>query len=137
MLNKYDQSLQGTAAPQRTRHRVALELEVDQHPDEVDPEDWDLDDLVVALKTGVASPLRTIRGLVLDVEHDRLSTTLGAVADDLYEAAQLHWLAAASGSPRVPRVARAPRPSLEALVDLEMLASSARRLARRLDEQGL
>lgn len=121
----------------RARHRVALELEVDRGEDEVDPEDWDLEDLVLALTSGQARPLRTIQGLVVDPEHDRLSTMLDAVAGDLEETAELQWLASATKHPAFTRRARGPRPSLDVLVDLQGLATWARRVAWRLEEQGL
>jgi|SRR2546430_119284 len=121
----------------RSRHRVALELEVEHAMDEVDPEDWDLQDLARALSAGVAKPLRTIRGVVLDPEHDRLSNTLLAMADDIEEAVELQWLATARPWPLLARALRAPRPSLEVLVELEQLARLARRTAHRLAHQGL
>jgi hypothetical protein len=119
------------------RHRVALELEVDQHPDEIDPEDWDLQDLAFALDRGKARPLRTIRGMVVDPENDRLSITLEALADDIEEAAQLQWLAIESRCAALTRVTRWRRPSLELLVSLDHFAAAARQLATRLEEQGL
>lgn len=121
----------------RARHRVALELEVDRRDDEVDPEDWELEDLVVALRSGQARPLRTIQGLVVDPEHDRLSSMLDAVAEDLEETVELQWLASATKHPAVSRPAGGSRPSLEVLVDLQSLATWARSVARRLQEQGL
>jgi hypothetical protein len=121
----------------RARHRVALELEVDRGDDEVDPEDWDLEDLVLALTSGQARPLRTIQGLVVDAEHDRLSTMLDAVAGDLEETAELQWLTSATKHPAFTRRCHGPRPTLEVLVDLQGLATWARRVAWRLEEQGL
>lgn len=121
----------------RARHRVALELEVERDDDEIDPEDWDLEHLVLALRTGQARPLRTIQALVVDPEHDGLSTMLEAVADDLEETADLQWLASATMHPAITRVGRRPRPSLEALIDLQGLATWSRRLAWRLRQEGL
>ncbi|HEY4025024.1 MAG TPA: hypothetical protein VGO86_01230 [Candidatus Dormibacteraeota bacterium] len=117
------------------RHRVALELEVDRRPDEIEPEDWDLHDLAVALDRGVARPVRTIRGLVVDPENDRLSITLAALADDIDEITQPQWLARASMGLTTARPAGTPRLSLELLVILDQFAASTRHLARRLDEQ--
>jgi hypothetical protein len=120
------------------RHRVALELEVDDRAGAIDPEDWDLDQLVHALRSGHARPLRTIQGLVVDAEHDRQSSMLTAIADDLDEAAELQWLASSTMHPAIARVAaRRPRPSLEVLVDLQGLAAWARRIAGKLERQGL
>ncbi len=118
-------------------HRVALELEVDEDPEAAEPEDWDLQHLSRALRTGSARPLRTIRGLVVDTEHDRLSNTLQAMAEDIEEAAQLQWLATAEPWPLLARTLRSRRPSLEVLVELERLAASTRRVAERLLEEGL
>lgn len=120
----------------RGTHRVALELEVEEDPEQAQPEDWDLQHLTQALRTGLAKPLRTIRGLVVDPERDRLSHTLDAIAGDMDEAVQLHWLAS---SERWPKISPAllPRPSLEVLVELEQLARSARRIADRLQDEGL
>src|SRR5712691_3014819 len=108
-------------APTRATHRVALELEVEERPDDIDPEDWELRDLTVALLTGSARAVRTIRGLVVDPENDRLSRTLRAMADDIDEATQLHWLASSARWPMATRVLRSPRPPLPALVGLEQL----------------
>lgn len=120
----------------RATHRVALELEVVTHPEAGEPEDWELHHLEQALRAGVATPLRTIHGVVIDSEHDRLSRTLDAVADDLEEAVQLHWLAS---SKRWPSIARTlyPRPSIESLLVLERLAGTARQVAAWLRKEGL
>ncbi len=120
----------------RGRHRVALELEVDEDPEQAEPEDWDLHHLNRALRSGLARPVRTIRGLVVDMEHDRLSHTLAAIADDIDEAAQLHWLASARPWPRISyELSR--RPSLEALIELGQLATTTRRIAQQLLRDGL
>ncbi len=137
MSGKFDQTHAPVGAALRGRHRVGLELEVSQHPDGIDPEDWDLSELELAMRSGRARLLRTIRGLVLDSENDPLSTALQALADEVDEASQLHWLAVASRRCATERVARSPRPSLELLVELEHVAAEARRLAQRLQEQGL
>jgi hypothetical protein len=125
------------AVAARSRHRVALELEIQGTLDDADPEDWDLQDLARALNAGVARPLRTIRGLVLDPEHDRLSSTLEAMAADIEEAVELQWLATSRPWPLLARALQAPRPSLESLVELEQIAKLARRAAHRLAHQGL
>jgi hypothetical protein len=123
----------------RVTHRVALELEVEDanDPEAAEPEDWDLPHLANALRAGVARPLRTIRGLVIDPEHDRLSGTLSAVADDVEETVQLHWLATAQAWHDLAPILRARRPSLELLVELEQMSDLARRLAGRLRREGL
>ena len=117
-------------------HRVALELEVVEDPDAAEPEDWDLEHLRSALLAGKARPVRTIQGLVIDSEHDRLSRTLGAVAEDLDEAVQLHWLASAKRWPSISWTLH-PRPSIETLIELERLAATARQVADRLHREGL
>ena len=119
------------------RHRVALELEVDQAPHDMDPEDWDLQDLLVALSRGQARALRTIRGLVVDPENDRLSVTIEAHAADVDEAVQLQWLAMGSKHPAIARMVRMRRLSLELLVELERFAAQGHVLAARLDEESL
>jgi len=120
----------------KARHRVALELEVVDDPNAAEPEDWDLEHLVLAMRAGKAKALRTIRGLVIDSEHDRLSCTLDAVADDLEETLQLHWLASAKPWPSIAWTLH-PRPTIEALVELEQLAAAIRHLAARLHGEGL
>src|SRR5262252_6966357 len=120
----------------RATHRVALELEVVEDPEAAEPEDWDLQYLAQAVEAGVARPLRTIQGLVIDSEHDRLSRTLDAVAEDLDEAVQLHWLASAREWPSISWTLH-PRPSIEALVELERLAATVRQVAGRLQREGL
>jgi hypothetical protein len=121
----------------RGTHRVVLELEVEDDPDEAEPEDWDLQHLNRALRSGVARPLRTLRGLVVGTEHDRLSNTLEAIADDVGEAAQLHWLAIAQRWPLIGRELRSRRPTLEVLIELERFAALARRIGERLHHEGL
>lgn len=120
----------------RTTHRVALEVEVVEDPQAAEPEDWDLQYLRRAVEAGMATPLRTIRGLVIDSEHDRLSRTLEAFADDLDETVQLHWLASAKRWPFISWMLR-PRPSIESLVELEALERNIREVACRLRQQGL
>jgi hypothetical protein len=90
-----------------------------------------------AVRAGVARPLRTIRGLVVDAEHDRLSSTLEAMAEDIDEAAQLHWLASSRAWPALAQALRSRRPSLEVLVELDQLAAAARQVAERLAAEGL
>jgi hypothetical protein len=120
----------------RTTHRVGLELEVVEDLDAAEPEDWDLQHLQRAVRAGVAIPLRTVRGLVIDSEHDRLSRTLEAVADDLEESVQLHWLASAKPWPSISWTLH-PRPTIESLVELEALGTAIRGVATRLRRQGL
>lgn len=121
----------------RERHRVGLEIDVD--PDLVDagPGDWDLEDLLRAVRSGAARPRRIIRGRVTDEEHDPLSVTLREWAEDLETALQLHWLAAASPDAVIRPPKGSPRPSLETLVELRALADQARRLAERLSDERL
>jgi hypothetical protein len=119
------------------RHRVALELEVVQGPDEMDPEDWDLQDLRVAVRRGQARVVRTIRGLVVDPENDRLSDTIETLADDIDEAVDLQWLAIGSRHPAIARAVRAKRLPLALLVELQQYAEWGRRIAERLDEHAL
>ncbi|HLH71529.1 MAG TPA: hypothetical protein VKY90_21525 [Candidatus Dormibacteraeota bacterium] len=121
----------------RATHRVALELEVDEAPGQIEPADWDLQDLTVALCLGLARPLRMIRGLVLDIDRDQLSATLQAVAEELEQMVQLYWLATARPWPAMAQVVRRPRPSLDLLVELDQLAAMTRRVSERLGSQGL
>jgi hypothetical protein len=120
----------------RTTHRVALEVEVVDDPRAAEPEDWDLQYLLRAVRAGMAIPLRTIRGLVIDSERDRLSRTLQAFADDLDESVQLHWLASARPWPSISRRLH-PRPNIESLVELEALQTAIREVAARLRKKGL
>src|SRR5215831_12344885 len=128
----------GNGMTPRTKatHRVALELEVVDDPNAAEPEDWDLEHLVLAVRARKAKVLRTIRGLVIDSEHDRLSRTLAAFADDLEENLQLHWLASAKPWPSIARTLRR-RPTIETLVELEQLAGAIRHLSARLHGEGL
>ncbi len=137
MSDTFDQAQAPVGAALGGRHRVGVELEVHQHPDGIDPEDWDLSELELAMRSGRARSLRTIRGLVLDSENDPLSTALQALADEIDEASQMHWLGVDSKRHGGERMACSPRPSLELLVELEHLAAAARQLAQRLEEQGL
>src|SRR5438309_8385128 len=100
---------QGHRPPVSTTHRVALELEVNEEADQLEPEEWGLRDLVVALRAGRARPVRTIRGRVVDPEHDRLSAMLASMADDVEEAVDLHWLATSAPGLPVGARLRAPR----------------------------
>jgi hypothetical protein len=129
----------GEGKSMHSTHRVALELEVEVDADlaRAEPEDWDLQDLTHAIRTGHARPVRTIQGLVVDTEHDRLSCTLRAIAEDLGETVQLHWLATAEPWPQMAPTLRSPRPPLEILVELDHLAASARAIAQRLACEGL
>jgi hypothetical protein len=122
--------------PSRGRHRVTLELEVEEDAELAEPEDWDLQHLSAALLTGLARPLRTIRGLVVDTEHDRLSHTLNAIADDIDESVQLHWMASAEPWPK-SACAPSVRPSLATLITLEHHAAETRRIAEQLRLEGL
>lgn len=120
----------------RSRHRLALEFEVVEDPEAAEPEDWDLQHLRQAMQAGLAIPLRTIRGLVIDTEHDQISCTLEAVADDLDESVQLHWLASARRWPSIAWRLHL-RPSITSLVELEALGTAIRGVATRLRQQGL
>jgi hypothetical protein len=121
----------------RNRHRVALELDIDQDPAHLEPEAWDLHDLQVALAAGLARPLRMIHGLVLDTERDRLSVTLEAIAAGIGEVVQGYWMI--SAAPKGPQSGadRGPRPSIELLVELQAIAEHAERAAGQLQELGL
>ncbi len=121
----------------RGTHRLGLELEVRDALEEVAPEEWELRHLAFALHMGVARPLRTIRGLVVDREHDRLSATLTAMADGVEEAMREHWLATTLHGEMVARALGVNRPSLETLVELEQLTALARHVAERLAQDGL
>lgn len=121
----------------RITHRVALELDVDQDPDQVVPEEWDLEDLLVALAAGLARPLRTIHGMVLDTERDRLSVTLQAISQGIDELVEGYWIATASpGMPR-PSGCHGARPSLGLMVELEAISQHARQVAQHLQSEGL
>jgi hypothetical protein len=120
----------------RATHRVALELEVVEDPDAAEPEDWDLQYLAHAVEAGLATPVRTIQGLVIDSEHDRLSRTLEAVGEDLDEAVHLHWLATSRRWPAIAMKLQ-PRPSIETLIELERLALAVHDVAGRLRREGL
>jgi hypothetical protein len=121
----------------RNRHRVALELDIDEHPAQIEPEAWDLHDLQAALAAGLARPRRMIHGLVLDTERDRLSDTLAAIAEGIEGVVHGYW--ALSATPRTARPAASgqPRPSIELLVELEAIAGQAQRAARALQDQGI
>jgi hypothetical protein len=121
----------------RSKHRVALELDIDEDPAHLEPEAWDLHDLQVALAAGLARPLRMIHGLVLDTERDRLSVTLQAIAEGIGEVAQGYWMISATPACRPSVAARTPRPTIELLVELEAIAEHAERAAGHLHEQGL
>jgi hypothetical protein len=131
-----DQSYPG-ARLRRARHRVALELEVDERPDELEPADWELSDLAAALLSGSARAVRTIRATVVDPENDRLSSTLLAMADDLDETNQMHWFAAAARWPTTVPAGRRSRPSLESMVRMDQLVAHVRLMARLMGRQGL
>jgi hypothetical protein len=121
----------------RNKHRVALELDIDEDPAHLEPEAWDLHDLQVALAAGLARPLRMIHGLVLDTERDHLSVTLQAIAEGIGEVVQGYWMI--SATPTCPQAVanRTPRPSIELLVELQAIAEQAERAAGQLREQGL
>lgn len=116
-------------------HRIGLEIDVDRV--DVEPSEWDLDDLMRALRTGAARARRVIRGRVTDEEHDRLSATLDGWAHDLDLAQRLHWTVSASPEAPLRPVEGGPRPSLETLVELRALADHTRRLAGRLRDERL
>jgi hypothetical protein len=119
------------------RHRVALELDIDEHPAQIEPEAWDLNDLQAALAAGLARPRRMIHGVVLDTEQDRLSVTLDAIAEGIEDVVLGYWALSASRRCPRPSAARRPRPSIELLVELEAIAEHAQRAARALQDQGL
>jgi len=121
----------------RSKHRVALELDIDEDPAHLEPEAWDLHDLQVALAAGLARPLRMIHGLVLDTEQDRLSVTLQAIAEGIGEVVQGYWMISATPRCSQPAAARGPRPSIELLIELQAIAEHAERAAGNLREQGL
>ena len=121
----------------RSKHRVALELDIDEDPARLEPEAWDLQDLHVALAAGLARPLRMIHGLVLDTERDRLSVTLQAIAEGIGEVVQGHWMISAAPTCPPPAAGRGPRPSIELLVELQAIAEHAERAACRLQQHGL
>jgi hypothetical protein len=121
----------------RSKHRVALELDIDEDPAHLEPEAWDLQDLQVALAAGLARPLRMIHGLVLDTERDRLSVTLRAIAEGIGEVVQGYWTISATPTCPQPVASRGPRPSIELLVELQAIAEHAERAASQLREQGL
>jgi hypothetical protein len=131
-----DQSYPGEPL-RRTRRRVALELEVDERPDEIDPSDWELSDLAAALLSGSARAVRTIRATVVDPENDHLSSSLLAIADDLDETNQMHWFAAAARWPATVPAGRRSRPSLESMVRMDQLVAQVRLMARLMGRQGL
>ncbi len=119
------------------RHRIALELDVDDEPYQLEPEAWDLRDLQVALAAGLARPLRMIHGMVLDTEQDRLSVMLRTIADSIDEVVQGYWMA--SAAPNAPRALSSgrPRPSIELLVELGAIAEQAHQAANQLQTQGM
>jgi hypothetical protein len=119
------------------RHRIALEVDVDRGLVLVEPAEWDVDDLLAALREGAARPVRVVRGRVVDEEHDPLSATLDGLADDLARDQELHWMASASPDAVLRPEADAPRPSLESLVELRELTDHLRRVAERLRSEGL
>jgi hypothetical protein len=121
----------------RSRHRVALELDIDEDPARLEPEAWDLHDLQVALAAGLARPLRMIHGLVLDTELDRLSVTLEAIAAGIGEVVQGYWMISARPACARTAATAAPRPSIELLVELQAIAEHAERAAGELQELGL
>jgi hypothetical protein len=121
----------------RSKHRVALELDVDEDPADLEPEAWDLHDLQLALAAGLARPLRMIHGLVLDTERDRLSVTLQAIAERIGEVVQGCWTVSAAPTCARPPADRGPRPSIELLVELQAIAEHAGRAACHLRQQGL
>src|SRR5215469_13314451 len=133
----HDHHMGDLAVGVRSKHRVALELDIDQDPAHLEPEAWDLHDLQVALAAGLARPLRMIHGLVLDTERDRLSVTLEAIAAGIGEVIEGYWMV--SAAPTCPRSAAGtgPRPSIELLVELQAIAEHAERAAGRLQDLGL
>jgi hypothetical protein len=123
--------------PTRVKHRIALELDVDEEPYQLEPEAWDLRDLQVALAAGLARPLRMIHGMVLDTEQDRLSVMLEAIAEGIDEVVQGYWIASASPDRQPATQASRPRPTIELLVELDAIAEHAHQAARHLQDQGI
>lgn len=121
----------------RIKHRIALELDVDEEPYQLEPEAWDLRDLQVALAAGLARPLRMIHGVVLDTERDRLSLTLEAIAEGIDELVQAYWMASATPDRKRRHAPGCPRPSIELLVELEAVAQHAHQVAEQLQAQGI
>jgi hypothetical protein len=121
----------------RSKHRIALELDVDEDPAHLEPEAWDLHDLQVALAAGLARPLRMIHGLVLDIERDQLSVMLQAIADGVGEVVQGCWTFSATPASPHSASSRGPRPPIELLVELQAIAENAERAAGQLRRQGL
>ena len=118
-------------------HRIGLEIEVDRGHLDVEPSEWDLDDLMRALRSGAARARRVLRGRVADEEHDLVSATLDGWAEDLDLLLRLQWTVSASPDAPLRPLEGAPRPSLETLVELRALADHARRLAGRLRDERL
>lgn len=102
-----------------------------------EPSDWDLDDLLGALRDGAARPVRLLRGRVTDEEHDPLSAALDGCAAEVDGALRLHWMVSDSPNPLLQAPEGSPRPSLETLVELQAAADQLRRLAARLRAEGL
>jgi hypothetical protein len=100
-------------------------------------EGWDLQDLMDALLAGLARPLGTARGGVIDPERERLSATLEALAREVAEAARRYWMAGPSPAFTIPPACRRCLPSLELVVELERFANATRMLAQRLRERGV
>jgi hypothetical protein len=121
----------------RSKHRVALELDIDEDPAHLEPEAWDLRDLQVALAAGLARPLRLIHGLVLDTERDRLSVTLQGIAESIGEVVQGYWMVSATPACPQSSATRTRRPAIELLIELEAIAEHAERAAGYLREHGL
>jgi hypothetical protein len=118
-------------------HRIGLEVEVEREIVELEPAEWDLDDLMRTLSAGTARVARIVRGRVVDEEHDLLSTTLEGIAADVADVVQLHWLSASSPAAVIQPAPGAPRPSLETLVELRGLEEQLRRMVERLRAERL
>ena len=122
---------------QPARHRIGLEVEVEPEQVLVEPDEWDLDDLIAALRDGVARPVRVIRGRVTDDHHDLLSATLTGWASDVDDVLRLQWMVAETPHALVQREGGSSRPSLETLVELQALAAQLRDIAARLRSEQL
>ncbi|HEY4025846.1 MAG TPA: hypothetical protein VGO86_05385 [Candidatus Dormibacteraeota bacterium] len=118
-------------------HRIGLEVEVERDVFELEPTEWELDDLMRALSGGAARAVRVVRGRVSDEQTDPLSTMLDDFAADLDSVLQLHWLGSSSPDALLAPASDAPRSSLETLVELRELEAHARRLAERLRAERL
>jgi hypothetical protein len=118
-------------------HRIGLELDIEREVFDLEPTEWDLDDLTRAQSLGAARVVRVITGRVIDEGGDQLSTMLADLAADLDTVVQLHWRGSSSPGSVIQPAAGAPRPSLETLVELRELEAHMRRVVERLRAESL